>query len=68
MSNQKFSQLSMVQKAMVLAYKNGHSIPFIEEHHRAQIEKKKKDALQKAFSQAHKTLIGDENARRRYWI
>lgn len=60
-----FQNLSLVQKAMVLVYKHGGTLPFLEEHFQ---NNNAKEETQKIFMQAQISLIGNEEERRRYWI
>lgn len=63
-----FKNLSLIQKAMVLVYKSGGTLPFLETHVQEVARDRKKMDVQRAYSNAHKSLIGDEEQRRRYWI
>lgn len=65
---QNFNNLTLTQKAMVMAYKHGHRIPFLEEIVQERAKNDQKMAIQKAYAQAHESLIGDEEQRRKYWI
>lgn len=63
-----FKNLSLVQKAMVLVYKGGGTLPFLEKYVQEVAQDRKKMDVQQAYADAHKSLIGDEEQRRRYWI
>lgn len=53
---------------MVLVYKTGGTLPFLERHVQQVAQDRKKMEAQRAYADAHKSLIGDEEQRRRYWI
>lgn len=63
-----FQKLSLVQKAMVLGYKHGYTIPFLEDYARVVEKERAKAETQKIFMEAQISLIGNEEERRRYWI
>ena len=63
-----FQQLTLIQKAMVLVYKAGMQILWLEEIQKQKNKDEQKIAVQRAYADAHKSLIGDEEARRKYWI
>lgn len=63
-----FKNLTLTQKAMVLVYKSGGTLPFLEKHVQEVAQERKKQEVQQAYADAHKSLIGDEEQRRRYWI
>lgn len=63
-----YKNLSMVQKAMVSVYKNGGTLPFLEKYVQDVALERAKAETQKAYAQAHESLIGNEEQRRAYWI
>lgn len=63
-----FKNLTLTQKAMVLGYRHGYVIPFLERQVQLLHKKRAKVAVQQKYMERQKELIGDEKARRAYWI
>lgn len=64
----KYKNLSLIQKAMVLIYKNGYKLPFLEKYHTNKSLLQQKIDIQKIYHEAQVNLIGNDEQRRRYWI
>lgn len=63
-----FRDLSLVQKAMVQIYKNKQTLPYLEREVQKLHKRLDSTKVQANHVERQKTVLGDENARKQYWL
>lgn len=63
-----FRDLSIVQKAMVQIYKNKQTLPYLEREVQKLHKRLERTKIQADYVERQKIVLGDENARKQYWI
>jgi len=63
-----FRDLSLVQKAMVQIYKNKQTLPYLEREVQKLHKRLDNTKIQADHVERQKIALGDENARKQYWI